>query len=131
MSCNVSALALNNTIVWGNTADSDLSGAGLGHQIYTWRSITAPCAVTLNYSDYADNSLNSNNIAGTGIVTATNCIVSDPLFVDAGSGNYRLQSVSPCVDAGSDALVPAGVTTDLDGSARIQNGTVDMGAYEY
>jgi parallel beta-helix repeat protein len=131
MSFAVCAPVLNNTIVWGNIADSDTSGAGLGNQIYTWRSVTAPCTVTLNYSDYADNTLNSNNIAGSGTVTATNCIVSDPLFVAAGSGNYRLQSVSPCIDIGSNALVPAGVTTDLDGNPRIRNSAVDIGAYEY
>jgi len=61
---------------------------------------------------------------------------ADPLFMDAGSGDFHLTLGSPCVDAGSDPLVPAGITTDLDGSPRIVDGnldgilTVDMGAYE-
>jgi hypothetical protein len=116
---------LNNTILWGNSATL------LGHQICTWKSGTYPCNVTLKYSDYADNTLDPNNIAGLGTVTANNCIVSDPLFVDASSGDYRLQATSPCVDAGSNALVPPNITTDLGGNPRIQKGVVDIGAYEY
>ena len=59
-------------------------------------------------------------------------------------GNLHLRPDSPAVDAGSNDLLPAdefdldadGDTTepipfDLAGNARIQNGTVDMGAYEY
>ena len=38
---------------------------------------------------------------------------------------------SPAIDAGSNALIPSGVTTDQRGYARINNGTVDIGAYEY
>ena len=122
--CFVSSPVLNNTILWGNTA------ALLGHQIYTWTSHGSPCTVTLNYSDYADNTLDLNNIAGYGTVTATNhCITSNPLFV--GGGNYHLQATSPCKDAGSNALVPSGVTTDLEGYPRIAGTAVDMGAYEY
>ncbi len=49
-----------------------------------------------------------------------------PLFVD---GNLRLQSNSPCINAGWNAFAPAG--PDLDGNPRIAGGTVDMGAYEY
>jgi predicted outer membrane repeat protein len=73
---------------------------------------------------------------------------TDPLFVDAASGNLRLQTGSPCIDAGQNAAVPAGVTTDLDGQPRFLDdpaatdcpyapGTcgvaplVDMGAYEF
>ena len=63
----------------------------------------------------------------------------DPLFVDAdGADNLsgtadddlRLQTGSPCRDAGNNAAVPAGVTTDLGGNPRFNN-TVDMGAYEF
>jgi len=56
------------------------------------------------------------------------CITNTPLFLDAAIGDYRLQSGSPCIDAGTNEVV---ATTDLDGNARIVNGTVDMGAYEY
>jgi hypothetical protein len=68
-------------------------------------------------------------------VNPDNCINTNPLFV--GGGNYHLQATSPCIDAGSNSLVPAGITTDLDGYARIVDGDgdtideVDMGAYEY
>jgi hypothetical protein len=37
---------------------------------------------------------------------------------------------SPAIDHGSNAKIPAGVTTDQRGLARISNGTVDIGAVE-
>ena len=37
---------------------------------------------------------------------------------------------SPAIDAGSNALVPPGVTTDQRGLPRIVNGVVDIGAFE-
>ncbi len=46
-------------------------------------------------------------------------------------GDLHLRSDSPAVHAGSNALVPWGVTTDLDGKPRIIYETVDIGAYEY
>ena len=36
----------------------------------------------------------------------------------------------PAIDAGNNALIPTGVTTDQRGYARIVNGTVDIGAFE-
>ncbi len=57
-------------------------------------------------------------------------------------GDLRISAASLAVDAGNNAAVPAGITTDLDGNARfvdvptaddVGSGTapiVDIGAYE-
>ncbi len=37
---------------------------------------------------------------------------------------------SPAIDAGNNALIPSGVTTDQRGLPRIVNGNVDIGAFE-
>ena len=37
---------------------------------------------------------------------------------------------SPAIDAGSNALIPAGVTTDQRGLPRVVNSVVDIGAFE-
>ncbi len=59
----------------------------------------------------------------------TGNIANDPRFEDAQAGNFRLHFASPCIDGGANTLVAG--TTDLNGNARIANGTVDMGAYEH
>lgn len=56
-------------------------------------------------------------------------ITNAPLFVDKATGNYHLQSNSPCINWGNNADV--GSTVDLDENPRIVGGYVDMGAYEY
>jgi RHS repeat-associated protein len=54
---------------------------------------------------------------------------ADPAFVNRGTGDYRLTSASPCVDAG-DATSPGPGVLDLDGLPRLQGTRVDLGAYE-
>ncbi len=56
-------------------------------------------------------------------------ITSNPAFVNPAASDFHLQSNSPCINAGNNAYV-IGIF-DLDGKARIVNGTVDIGAYEY
>lgn len=55
-------------------------------------------------------------------------INTDPLFADAGEGDFHLLSNSPCIDNGTDEGVS---DTDKDGIPRPFDNGYDMGAYEY
>lgn len=56
-------------------------------------------------------------------------ITNAPLFVDALGRDFRLQSNSPCINAGDNSLVTTG--TDLERNLRVIGATIDMGGYEY
>jgi hypothetical protein len=54
---------------------------------------------------------------------------TDPEQAEFNMADYRLKATSICVDAGDNQYVSA--TKDLANTSRINNSTVDMGAYEY
>ncbi len=56
-------------------------------------------------------------------------ITNAPLFIDPAADNYRLQYLSPCINAGTNGLWTAGAV-DLDGNPRVGGGVADIGAYE-
>ena len=98
-------LDIANTILWGDNVDGpEIAGGG---------------TIQVSYSDVQGGYSGAKNID------------ADPMFVDPSGGNFQLQSGSPCIDAGNNASVPAGVTTDLSGNSRIVGIAVDIGAYEY
>jgi len=115
---------LNNCTLTGNSA-GDGGGA--------FSSTMNNCIVYFNTADQGANYDYSRlNYCGTtpqptnGFGNITNA----PLFVDTnGWSNLSLQSNSPCINAGLNALAPAG--PDLDGNPRVKVGTVDIGAYEF
>ena len=142
----VQAGTLNNCLLTGNSAAGN--GGGARSAVLNNCTLAGNSAVTegggtslstLNNSIVYFNTaplFGSENYAGgtnsytctTPLPAGTGNIDTDPLFVNAGAGNYRLQAGSPCRDTGANALAPGGA--DLDGKARIQNATVDLGAYE-
>lgn len=54
----------------------------------------------------------------------------DPQFVDPANDDFRILPSSPSANTGFNGWLPSAAIDDLDGDARIQDGTVDMGAYE-
>jgi hypothetical protein len=96
------ASTLNNCILYYNTAatNPNYSGGALNY-----------CCTTPAPTNGAGN------------------IIAEPLFVDRLNGNVRLQSNSPCINAGNNIYVTG--STDLDGRLRIVAGTVDIGVYEF
>lgn len=127
-----SAPTLINCTVFGNTADS--AGGGLCSE---WASSTIRNCIFWGNSTEMDNSTSSScsitySCIADSSYTGTGNIFTDPLFVDGTDGgngyDFHLTSGSPCFNSGTATGAPS---TDLDGLARPQRGSFDMGAYEY
>lgn len=99
-------LFLNNSIVWGNS--SGIVNAG--------------------HNAVAIYSVVQGGYAGVGNSS------SDPLFTNAATGNYRLQTGSPAIDLGNNAAYTSvgNINTDKDlaNHPRLTGTTIDMGAFE-
>jgi hypothetical protein len=118
-----STTSISNCIVWANN--------GPGGSMTAAQQITnSGGTTTVTYSDVM------GGFTGTGNKNV------DPLFIDMAGGDLHLGAGSPVIDAGNNATVLGGVTTDRDGLPRFVddpnvtdtgNGTpplIDMGAYE-
>jgi len=81
-----------------------------------------------NNISYGNSGGNFQN-NGSGTTQITNLFgTTDPLFVDAATGNFHLQSGSPAIEAGTATNAPS---TDFAGNARPQGSSYHIGAYEY
>ena len=110
---------LNNCTLTGNAGRSFAGGAN--------SSTLNNCIIYFNQPNYSSGTFRycctTPNPGGVGNIT------NAPLFVDYARGNLRLQSNSPCINAGTNYFAPGG--TDLDGRPRIVDARVDMGAYKF
>lgn len=93
------AAALTNCILWGNTPVAN----------------NGPATVTHSNAE--------GGLAGAGNINA------EPLFADAGSGDYHLLAGSAGLDAGNGGAAGIG-SVDRDGRTRVIGAGIDMGAYE-
>ena len=123
-----SCTATNCTIV-GNSASGDLERWPAGGAD---NSTLCNCIVYYNsalmFPNY-DPSSSLSFCCASPLPGGMGNITNAPLLLDATGGNFRLQTNSPCINAGNNSDVSR--NTDLDGRPRIVAGTVDMGAYEF
>jgi hypothetical protein len=109
-------LTATNSVIYGNSPTPEIFGYQSAHPAFS-------------YSDVCNES-GGPAVSGQGLICANPDL----------NANGTETSSSPTVDAGANALVPAGVTTDLAGSPRIAASRVscsgpgpaivDMGAFE-
>jgi predicted outer membrane repeat protein len=117
------SIVVQNSILWNN---EDINGVNTATASIKNSSGT----VTIQYSLVQALNPGGANLDGTDPA-------NNPLFITpvspAGApttaGNLRLTTGSPAIDVGNNAY--NGASTDLDGNARIVNGTIDLGAYEF
>jgi hypothetical protein len=102
------ALVLRNTIVAGNSGGPDIDGFG---------------STDAQFSDACGD--------GGVVPPGTGNFCANPLLTNAGAGDITQTPASPTRDHGFNALVPAGLTTDVFGAPRIQGSAVDIGAQEF
>lgn len=114
-----------NCIVYSNRAST---GGGGSYSEYV---LLAP---TVQTNWFFNSCVNQADIYNSQLTTNQGNIKSNPLFIDSSPANpnYRLQTNSPCLNAGSNQSWMAGAK-DLDGRQRIDQWIrqVDMGAYEF
>ena len=125
-SSGAGTVTMNNTIVAYNSGSSGVDIEG---------------PVTANYCLISDPT--GATISGTANKIGTHAAPLDPQIAWLGAyggptmpdGTTMLTAPpfagSPAIDAGSNVLIPSGLTTDQRGLPRITNGRVDIGACEY
>jgi hypothetical protein len=138
----------NNTVT-GNQSTDEMLEARTAFAVFTFSQITYSNnlfwannrdGLSATYDVRGDNPFRQdlaadlfNNdleaVLGTPGTDSDNLSV-DPRFVVPVSGNFRLDAASPLIDAGTVTPIGDLGPADLDGSARVQGASVDIGAYE-
>ena len=134
--CTVSG---NSAVVNGGGLDNVVGTVNIGNTIVAGNTATTSGPDALGSVASQGNNLIGETDGSTGWVgsdlTGTIAPPLNPLLAPLGNYGGPTQTMallpgSPAIDAGNNALIPAGVTTDQRGLPRIVNGIVDIGAFE-
>jgi hypothetical protein len=147
----IASSTATNCLLTGNTAAQIGGGAYYGNlnnctvvdnlALVSGGGAYCPIATLRNSIIYYNSAPEWTNYAGgilqycctTPLPQVCECVLwnftNAPAFIDEASGNFRLQTNSPCINSGNNDYQTNSV--DLDGNPRVVGGFVDIGAYEY
>ena len=129
---------LQNSILLGNTATDAASGhqgrienGNVANVVTLQTNLIAGGADPLGTDQgIVYTTPGSANVTEAGTVDETDAAMVFESIMAENANYLRLAAGSPAVNAGNNAYIPAGIATDVVDNARIQGGTVDLGAYE-
>ncbi|WP_345030454.1 choice-of-anchor Q domain-containing protein [Ravibacter arvi] len=111
LNTNQSSVTVHNSIIYGNK----------GFKRLTLDTLQSESFFRYSLAQGRDADATGHNLAGD----------IDPLFVNAETGDYRLQACSPAIDRGSNDLLLAGMVNDADHLPRSVHAATDLGAFEF
>ena len=120
---NSTSVTVQNTIIWNNSANS-ITNVASATLTETNSTVTFANSLIHNYTP--ENQSGTVGVLSNGDPLFINYI--DPNSAPNLNGDYRLMANSPALDVGNNALTTE--TIDILGNARVQNTTIDLGAYE-
>ena len=121
-------IQLWNNLFWSNTA-----GAGFGSDIYFDDDHLQDfnvTQITLYNNAYVQSTAGYYVRVPVAPLGSGNLTASDPHFINAVEGDFRLGIGSPMSDVGNNAA-PGLDSVDLGHLPRVVNGTIDVGAFEF
>jgi len=104
---------ISNSIIWGNVCFRQLLNG-----------VASNCIILGNYLPDSSTNISTTNPNMTSIGDANNAPFTQDAF------NYRVPSNSGAVNSGNSTFLNSLYNLDLDATSRVQNTTVDIGAYE-
>ncbi|MEP4078991.1 choice-of-anchor Q domain-containing protein [Haloferula sp.] len=121
------SINLINCIFWSNLALNPSTTAGNSVETYFDGADPDPTYTVAEFIDYTLE--DASNLDGTDPANDPLLVLElDPATAPTTGGDHRLLTSSPALDAGDNSA--STVLTDLAGNPRIQNTTIDLGAYE-
>ncbi len=124
---------IRNSVFWNN---QDQSGVGTRTASLVADALNRPTSFNSLVQGCGASGSGWDNRCGTD--GGNNLPAQNPNFIDpvnpasapTSQGYFRQNTGSPLIDQGNNSYI-TGVTTDLDGLARIIDGVVDLGPYEF
>jgi hypothetical protein len=114
-----SGAVVTNSILWNNQAKAGPAAF-----------IDLGAELSISHSDVEGGKGKIFVFSGGTLDWGAGMIDADPLFVDAGKGDFHLLYTSPCRDAG-DGGAPALPAEDFEADPRLAGGAADLGADEF